>query len=233
MKAVLSRSDFLPSKQDFFQFLKVRFSTVGLDFDEVKSYLDSALEISEERFILNKSKYYTSTDRLRAQFNSTHYSSHALILYQLARECFLDGRIDLAEKTYFLNVATTATDLYYEVELPIRTGCDHPLGSVIGRARFEADSSLFFRQGCNIGGNRNENGTPIYPEIKGSLYLNPRSSLIGDCTILGIVVLGNGAYVKNCEALENVVVFGISPNLTIKPINESLVHNSSVFLYEP
>lgn len=229
---MLSRSDFLPSKREFFEFLKVRFSTVGVSFDEMTSYLDSALEISEKRFILNKSKYYTSSDGLRAQFNATHYSSHALILYQLARECFLDGRKDLADKVYFLNIATTATDLFYEVDLPLRTGCDHPLGSVIGRARFGADSSLFFRQGCNIGGNRNDKGVLIYPEVHGSLYLNPRSSLIGACTILGFVVLSNGAYVKNCELLKDVVVFGISPNLTIKPIKESTVNNSSVFRYE-
>ena len=224
---MLSRSDFLPSKQDFFQFLKVRFSTVGLDFDEVKSYLDSALEISEERFILNKSKYYTSSDGLRAKFNSTHYSSHALILYQLARECFLDGRIDLAEKTYFLNVATTATDLYYEVELPIRTGCEHPLGTVIGRASFSRESSLFFYNQNLIGGNFKTEGQTIYPNIEGNLYMFPRSSLVGDVTVEGSVILGNSTYVKDAGLLCDVIVFGSSPELTFKSLKSDsrLIHN--------
>ena len=229
MKSVLSRSDFLPSEQDFFKFLKVRFSTVGLDFDEVKSYLNSALEISEERFILNKSKYYTSSDRLRAQFNSTHYSSHALILYQLARECFLDGRIDLAEKVYFLNVATTATDLYYEIELPMRTGCDHPLGTVIGRADFSSESKLFFNQQCTIGGNFDSHGRAKYPKIDGLIFLHSKSSLIGDIQCSGVVILGHNTYAKDITILKDCLVFGEFPNLIIKPLTKQIVANHSVF----
>ena len=226
---MLSNSEFLPSKKEFFEFLKIRFATVGIDFNEIEQYLLASLEISEKRFQLNRSKYFTSGDERRAQFSATHYSSHALLLYQLSRECFLQGRIDLAEKIYFLNVSTTATDLFYEVDLPLRTGCDHPLGSVIGRANFGADSSLFFRQNCNIGGNRDINGTPIYPEVSGSLYMNPRSSIIGRCIVVGNVILANGVYVKDHGVLENVVVFGTSPDLIVKPISDALISQSSVF----
>ena len=226
---MLSNSEFLPSKKEFFEFLKIRFATVGIDFNEIEQYLLASLEVSEKRFQLNRSKYFTSGDEMRAQFSATHYSSHALLLYQLSRECFLQGRIDLAEKIYFLNISTTATDLFYEVDLPLRTGCDHPLGSVIGRADFGADSSLFFRQNCNIGGNRDGNGTPIYPEVSGSLYMNPRSSIIGRCIVMGNVILANGVYVKDHGVLENVVVFGTSPDLIVKPINDALISQSSVF----
>ena len=226
---MLSNSEFLPSKKEFFEFLKIRFASVGIDFDEIKQYLLASLEISEKRFQLNSSKYFTIGDERRAQFSATHYSTHALLLYQLARECFLRGRRDLAEKIYFLNISTTATDLFYEVELPLRTGCDHPLGSVIGRANFSADSSLFFRQNCNVGGNRDTDGTPIYPEVSGSLYMNPRSSIIGRCVVLGTVILANGVYVKDHGVLENVVVFGSSPDLIVKPVTETLISQSSVF----
>ena len=226
---MLSNSEFLPSKKEFFEFLKIRFATVGIDFNEIEQYLLASLEISEKRFQLNRSKYFTSGDERRAQFSATHYSSHALLLYQLSRECFLQGRIDLAEKIYFLNISTTATDLFYEVDLPLRTGCDHPLGSVIGRANFGADSSLFFRQNCNIGGNRDINGTPIYPEVSGSLYMNPRSSIIGRCIVVGNVILANGVYVKDHGVLKNVVVFGTSPDLIVKPISDALISQSSVF----
>ena len=226
---MLFNSEFLPSEKEFFDFLKIRFATVGIDFNEIEKYLLPSLEISEKRFQLNKSKYFTNSDDRRAQFSATHYSSHALLLYQLSRECFLRGRRDLAEKVYFLNISTTATDLFYEVDLPLRTGCDHPLGSVIGRASFGADSSLFFRQNCNIGGSRDESGTPIYPEVSGNLYMNPRSSIIGKCIVLGNVVLANGVYVKDHGLLEDVVVFGSSPKLIVKPITESLIVQSSVF----
>jgi len=226
---VLSNSEFLPSEKGFFEFLKIRFATVGVDYDEIEQYLLASLEISEKRFRLNKSKYFTGDNGTRASFIATHYSSHALVLYQLARECFLRGRRDLAEKIYFLNISTTAADLFYEVDLPLRTGCDHPLGSVIGRAKFSAESSLFFRQNCNVGGNRNIAGTPIYPEVSGNLYMNPRSSIIGRCVVIGTVILANGVYVKDHGVLENVVVFGSSPDLIVKPINETLYLQSRVF----
>ena len=224
---MLGQSDFIPSEEDFFEFLKVRFSTVGLNFDEMKGHLDAALEVSEQRFILNKSKFYTSSDGLRAQFNATHYSSHALLLYQIARECYLSGRKDLAEKVYFLNVATTATDLYYEVELPLRTGCEHPLGTVVGRASFARESSLFFYQQNLIGGNFKGEGQTVYPNIEGNLYMFPRSSLIGDVTVKGSVILGNSTYVKDAGLLCDVIVFGSSPKLTFKSLkNDSrLIHN--------
>ena len=226
---MLSNSEFLPSEKEFFEFLKIRFATVGIDFNEIEQYLLASLEISEKRFQLNRSKYFTSGDERRAQFSATHYSSHALLLYQLSRECFLQGRIELAEKIYFLNVSTTATDLFYEVDLPLRTGCDHPLGSVIGRAVFDENSSLFFCQSCNIGNNVDASGTPIYPEVLGNLYMNPRSTLIGQCTLRGSVILANGAYVKDHGILENVVVFGSSPQLILKPISKFKSNQKLVF----
>jgi len=227
---VLYHSDFLPSEKEFFEFLKIRFATVGLNFDELEIHIWAALEVSEQRFILNKSKYYTSNDGSRAQFNASHYSSHALLLYQIARECFLNGRRDLADKIYFLNIATTATDLFYEVELPLRTGCDHPLGSVIGRASFSRASSLFFNNNCILGGNFASNGDIIYPQILGNLFLHPKSVLVGNVTVTGIVVLSNSAYVKDVGSLNDVLVFGSSPNLITKPISNDLRRNHS-FLF--
>jgi serine O-acetyltransferase len=226
---MLLNSEFLPSEKEFFEFLKIRFATVGIDFDEIKQYLLASLEISEKRFLLTKSKYLTNESGKIAQFRATHYSSHSLILYQLARECFLKDRRDMAEKIYFLNTSTTSTDLFYEVDLPLRTGCDHPLGSVIGRAIFEKSSSLFFCQNCNIGNNIDSNGLAVYPDVSGNLYMNPRSMIIGRCIIRGTVVLANGAYVKDHGVLENVVVFGASPNLILKPITEFRSYQSSVF----
>lgn len=227
---MLEKSDFLPSKKEFFEFLSIRFATVGVSFDELKTYIWAALEVSEQRFLLNKSKYYTSNDGSRAQFAATHYSSHALLLYQIARECFLNGRRDLADKIYFLNIATTATDLFYEVELPLRTGCDHPIGSIVGRANFGIDSSLFFRQNCTVGGNFTSDGDIVYPRILGNLFLHPKSALIGNITVTGTVILSNSAYVKDAGSLNDVFVFGSSPNLITKPIPDNLRSNHA-FLF--
>ena len=225
---MLANSDFLPSEKEFFEFLKIRFASVGLTLAELETHIWAALKVSEQRFILNKSKYYSSNDGSRAQFNATHYSTHALLLYQIARECFLNGRREIADKVYFLNIVTTSADLFYEVELPLRTGCDHPLGSVIGKANFDNDSSLFFNQNCILGGNFNSNGNIAYPQISGNLFLHPNAVLVGDVTVTGIVVLSNSAYVKDAGNLNDVVVFGNSPNLTTKPISDRLRANHSL-----
>lgn len=226
---MLSNSEFLPSKKAFFEFLKIRFATVGIDFNEIERYLLASLEISEKRFRSVKTKYFVNSSNGNARFIATHYSGHALILYQLSRECFLNDRLDLAEKIYFLNIATTSSDLFFEVNLPLRTGCDHPLGTVIGRADFSSESMLFFNQQCTIGGNFDLHGRARYPKIDGLIFLHPKSSLIGDVQCSGVVILGNNTYVKDIGVVKDCLIFGESPNLTIKPLTKQIVANHSLF----
>ena len=225
---MLSNSEFLPSKKEFFEFLKIRFATVGIDFNEIEQYLLASLEISEKRFRSVKTKYFMNSENGNARFSATHYSGHALILYQLSRECFLNGRLDLAEKIYFLNIATTSADLFFEVDLPLRTGCDHPLGTVIGRADFSSESMLFFNQQCTIGGNFDAHGRAKYPKIDGLIFLHPKSSLIGDIQCSGVVILGNNTYAKDIGAVKDCLIFGESPNLTIKPLTKQIITNHSL-----
>jgi len=226
---MLVNSEFLPSEKEFFEFLKVRFSTVGIDFNDIKDYLMASLEISQIRFKLNKTKNFTSIDGSQARFSTTHYSTHALLLYQLARECFLQGRRDLAEKVYFLNIATTATDLFYEVDLPLKTGCEHPLASVIGRASFSPTSSLYFYQQCILGSNLDLGGHEVYPKVNGSLFLYSKATLVGEIEVTGLVILAHAAYAKDAGQLSNCIVFGSSPDLIIKPLSSEMKLNHSVF----
>jgi serine O-acetyltransferase len=226
---MLSNSEFLPSEKEFFEFLKIRFATVGIDINEIEQYLLAGLEISEQRFRLIKTKYFLNSANGNARFSATHYSGHALILYQVARECFLNNRRDLAEKIYFLNIATSSADLFYEIDLPLRTGCDHPLGSVIGRAHFSSESMLFFNQHCTIGGNFDSSGRANYPKIDGLIFLHPKSSLIGDTQCSGVVILGNNTYAKDIGLVRDCLIFGESPNLTIKPLTKQIIANHSLF----
>ena len=228
---MLSNSEFLPSEKEFYDFLKIRFATVGVNFDELMEagIIERSMQISEKRFSLLKKKYFLNPKNKKARFSATHYSGHALILYQIARECFLSGRSDLAEKVYFLNIATTTTDLYYEIDLPLRTGCDHPFGTVIGRADFSAESMLYFHQQCTVGGNFDSQNVPKYPKVEGLLFLHPRSSLVGETYCSGIVILGNGSYVKNLGTLNDCLIFGEHPDLIIKPLTKQIIANHSLF----
>jgi serine O-acetyltransferase len=228
---MLANSEFLPSEKEFFDFLKIRFATVGVDFDELNQLgiVEKSMQVSERRFSRIKTKYFVNTKNGNARFSATHYSGHALVLYQIARECFLSKRSDLAERIYFLNIATTTSDLHYEIDLPLRTGCDHPLGTVIGRADFSRESKLFFNQQCTIGGNFDLQGHPKYPKVDGLLFLHPKSSLVGENHCSGIVILANSTYVKNLGAVQDCLIFGESPNLIFKPLTKQIIANHSFF----
>ncbi len=42
----------------------------------------------------------------------------------------------IADKIYYLNRALNSVDLFYEVALPRIWSCEHPLGSIMGRAPY-------------------------------------------------------------------------------------------------
>lgn len=100
-------------------------------------------------------------------------------------------------------------DFFYEVKLPNIWGCEHPLGSIMGRARYS--DYFFFYQGCTVGGN---NG--YYPTIGHNVTMYSNSKILGDAHVGDNVILGANTYVKDEIIPDNSIVFGQSPNLVIK-----------------
>ena len=100
-------------------------------------------------------------------------------------------------------------DLFYEVELPEYFSLDHPMGSVMGRAKY--GNGFSFSQGCTVGNNHG-----IYPVIGENVKMCGNSSIIGNCHIGNNVTLGFGTVIKDQDIPDNSLVFGQSPNLIIK-----------------
>lgn len=203
---------FVPNRNEFEQFVGLQLGLVGLKLSEVAAALDSIYPGIEKQFDRTLIKYFRD-DRgpLLRLGNNVQYT---IVLYRLARALFDAGRKFDADRVYSLLRMVSSIDLYYEVTLPEIWGCDHPLGSVIGRGEFSPDSTIFFSQNCNIGNNRS-----IYPKITGNLLMLPNSTLLGDTTIGGNVILANGACVIDAGALQDCYVFGRSPELTVKPLS--------------
>ena len=133
----------------------------------------------------------------------------------------------MCDKVYALNRALSSVDLYYEVELPDVFTFDHPLGSVMGRAKY---SDFFtFSQGCTIGNNHG-----VYPRLGERVFMMSNSKVIGDCEVGDNVVIAANAYVKDQDIPSNSLVFGASPNLIIKENHKASVdaHAERVFVYE-
>jgi serine O-acetyltransferase len=115
----------------------------------------------------------------------------------------------LADRVYYLNKALNGVDLYHEVELPEIFGLDHPLGSVMGRARYS--DFFFFSQSCTVGNSR---GT--YPQFGEEVLMLSGAKVLGNCDIGSHVILSANSYVKDTNIPSCSIVFGSSPDLVIK-----------------
>lgn len=161
----------------------------------------------EYSFSKNDNKYYSLEGE--PYFNPYQSAQYTIFLYYfsntVSRET--DCRL-LADKLYYLNKIMNACDLYHEVELPKFFKLDHPVGSVMGRARYGEGFS--FSQNCTVGNNRG-----IYPVIGENVRMCANSSIIGNCVIGNNVTIGANSGVKDENIPDDSLVFGHSPNLII------------------
>lgn len=204
---------FYPSQSEFESFLDLQLGLVGLNASAVQDALQTTYSRIAAIFFRLRGKYFN--DAKGPVLRVAHNAQYTIFLYELSRVVFKQGKRDKADKIYALLRMVSSVDLYYEVELPDLWGCDHPLGSVIGRGQFAPQSSLFFSQNCNIGNSRG-----AQPEIHGNLHMAGNAALLGKTYVSGNVFLANGACVIDGGSISDCLVFGRSPHLTIKPLSK-------------
>ncbi len=181
----------------------------GAETDHLEASIDPTLSKIEHCFKHTANRYYNQDGQ--AYFNPFHSGQYCIFLYFLSRTISLndpDYRT-LADRVYFLNKALNAIDLFYEVELPDVFALDHPVGTVLGRAKYSDYFSCL--QNCTVG---NNNG--IYPIIGHNVKMLSGAKLIGDSTVGDNVILSSNTYVKDADIPSCSLVFGSSPNLIIK-----------------
>lgn len=189
------------------------FSLNGEGINKISLVFPFVMKRVEENFSHSNNKYYNKDGE--TYFNPFHSGQYCIFLYYLAREiAHPQGEIErdsiLADKIYYLNKIMNSVDLFYEIELPDHFGVEHPLGSIMGRAKF--GDEFFFYQGCTVGGNHMK-----YPEIGNHVTMYANTSIIGDSHIGNNVSVGAGCLIKDENVPDNSYVFGQSPNLIIKP----------------
>lgn len=151
-------------------------------------------------------------------FNSVMY---CIYLYKYSKKMSNMGYISLADRIYYLNKMLNAVDLYHGINLPNIWFCEHPVGSVMGRAKY--GNRFCFYQNCTVGGNRTVDGKLFYPSIGEDVCMYSYSRIIGKCVVGNNVILGTGTSVVNQDVPANVIVFGASPNLIFKENNRGIV----------
>lgn len=189
----------------------------------------AALAACERSFSRIRNKYYAGADGA-AVLDPLHGCQWAQFLYRLARALYLTGGggspCPLCDKVYALGKALSSADLFYQVELPEVFVFDHPLGAVMGRARY--GNFFSFGQGCTVGNNHGS-----YPEFGESVFMLSDSKVVGDCRIGDFAIISANAFVKDEDIPSGSIVFGQSPHLVIKENRLEYVKNyaESVFRY--
>lgn len=134
-------------------------------------------------------------------------------LYRLSHAIYQNGGGTAADKVYYLNKIMHANDWFYAIDLPVHFHCEHPLGSVLGRAIY--GDHLFVYQGTTIGGNRSH-GELSYPVLGDNVILYANATVLGATNIGNNVLISAGTYLLNETIPDNCIVFGQSPEITIK-----------------
>jgi len=187
--------------------------------------LPEALAKSEHCFAHSQNKYYWKEGEV--YFSPFHSGQYCIFLYYLSH---VVGQIlkccDLADRLYYLNKIMNSVDMYHAVKFPDVFDVDHPLGSVMGRAKYS--NFFMFTQHCTVG---NNNG--IYPEFGENVTLFSGAKVIGDCRIGSNVLLAANVCVIDESIPDNSIVFGVSPHLEIKQLKpEYFVKNMSRWIFE-
>jgi serine O-acetyltransferase len=180
---------------------------------EDEAALEAALETALERvrrcFGRIVLKRYRRDDGA-AVLNPFHSGQFCIFLYYLGRALALAGAGSLADRVYYLNRALNGVDLFHQVELPDVFCLEHPLGSVIGRARI--GDGFFFAQGVTVGGNKG-----AYPVIGRHVSLLSNAKVVGASVLGDHVILAANSYVKDTVIPPHSIVFGQDRHLVIKP----------------
>lgn len=185
------------------------FSVPGREIETLGEVIDEVLRRCEFCFSKSENKYYSKEGKV--YFNPYHSGQYTIFLYFFSNSVFKKDQSfhQLADKIYYLNKTMNGCDLFYEIKLPEIFFLDHPVGSVMGRAKY--GNYFTFGQNCTVGNNKG-----IFPVIEENVKMTTNSMILGNCRIGANSVIGALACVKDEDIPANSIVFGQSPNLIIK-----------------
>ena len=200
-KQMLKKFDFL---------LKTYFPENHTKYLKKKSFLkvfDIAYDRIDFCFSRIKTKYYNDGKNFTFNhLNTDHMCAFFYFLYNSGYREKLNDKI--LTQLFYLNKILHSIDIFYTVELPDVVLFVHPLGTVIGKAKF--DNYLVIYQNVTIGATR-ESKELLYPKFGKNVIFYSNSSVIGDCKVGNNVTFGANANIVNKDIKDNKIVFGNFP----------------------
>jgi len=196
------QSKSLPKKNQIEDYLTNQLAFFG--GADISDYLEAAYKRALYCFSRNTNKYFK-----KGTIDVHHTGQYAIPLCYLARVAFEAGDRETADRVYALNKALHGFDIFYEVELPNVFFMEHPVGTVLGRAKYS--DRLFLGQNVTVGGNKG-----CYPTIGENVCLHAGCMVVGDSHLGNNIEVSAQAFIRDEVIPDNCLVFGKSPNLVIK-----------------
>jgi serine O-acetyltransferase len=178
--------------------------------------LGEVLERIEFCFSRINDKYFFNNNTTQFDYlNTDHYAS---FLYFLSHSLWKNGdNENVAKKAYYLNKIMHGLDVFYEIELPEVFLFTHPVGTVLGRAKYS--NYLALSQGVTIGGSVDFK----YPTIGEGVYFFPGSAVIGDSNIGNNSLISIGTVVRDTNTPDDTLVYNESSKVLYKPFSWTVV----------
>ena len=182
---------------------------IDVSHPELLKIIERSLRELKECFSYLKDPYFIGEfDKIFNYLNGDHYS---MFLYKVSNISFKEtGNVNLAEKLFQLNRALHGLDAYYKIELPPVYVFTHPLGTILGGAKYGNFFSV--SQSCTIG--NKEAGH--YPELGEGTIMFSNSSIIGRCKLGNNVIMGAGSRIIDREVKDDTLIVGEHPNISEK-----------------
>ena len=156
---------------------------------------------------IHKKYYFEQGQAIFNHLNSDHY---AMFLYWVSYEAYRNQFINTAEKAFLLNKALHGIDAFYSIALPDIFLFVHPIGTVLGNAKY-ADYLVVYQ---NVTVGTDVNG--LYPIFGKANVLYSKCSVIGTCSIGDNVSFAGNSFIRNKDVPNDSIIVGLYPNVQIK-----------------
>jgi serine O-acetyltransferase len=180
---------------------------------DISPAIDEAIEKLEYCFSYVDYKYYPKNGE-SVGFNHLNSDHYAMFLYIISNSIFKESHdLNACTKLFLLNKCLHGIDVFYEVDLPDIFLFAHPVGTVLGRARY-SDFLLVYHK-CNVGANKGK-----YPILGKYLSLHPGSAVLGDCVVKKNCKIAAGSLLLDKNLGKNSVYIGNPQHYIIKKSSE-------------
>lgn len=200
----------------------------NIDDKVVVDAIPDALIAMEENYKGVQDKYTFNGGIFPSPYISVQWMN---FLYRLAHKIYVrSGGVTPkeADQVYYLNKVLHSIDWFYQIALPTHFLCEHPLGSVLGKAKY--GDYFFVYQGTTVGGNRSD-GRLYYPSLGDNVIMYANATVLGNTCIGNNVVISADTYIINEKIPDNCIVFGKSPELVIKQKSEKEIKGYTAHIW--